>query len=241
MIGIAPFIGSFLSVVVTRLPNQKSIVQGRSACPKCGHALAVLDLIPILSWLFLRGRCRYCDRTITPLYPGLELSASALAIWASLVVAGWVFAVTCVLGWSLLALAEIDRRHYILPDSITQSLVPFGILVAWQISPDNLLPHVIGAAVGFVTFIVVGRLYKSLRGRDGLGFGDAKLLAAAGAWVSWIGLPSVLLWACATAIGFSLIRTYWQGRAALKQRIAFGPHLCLGIWLVWLYGPLLSS
>lgn len=241
LIIVAPFVGSFLGVAVARLPARRSVIFGRSTCPECHHTLAAVDLIPILSWLLLRGRCRYCNRDIGAFYPAMELAATALAIWAAFIVSGWVFSATCVLGWMLVALAAIDQRQFVLPDELTLPLIPLGLLVSGLIASENLLPHSIGTAAGFLVFAAVAWAYGRLRGRKGLGFGDAKLLAAAGAWVSWTGLPSVVLWASASALVFALVRARLHGRISLEQRLAFGPHLCLGLWIVWLYGPLLPS
>src|SRR5258708_4054476 len=113
---LALFIGSFLGVLVQRLPQGEGVVAGRSRCPRCGAQLAAYDLIPILSWLALRGRCRTCRAPIGLFYPVIELAAVVIAIWATLVTSGWVLWTSCALGWILLTLAIIDWRHHLLPD-----------------------------------------------------------------------------------------------------------------------------
>jgi hypothetical protein len=119
---VAPFVGSFLGVVVARLPEKRDVVGGRSRCPACGHVLGVRDLAPLLSWAVLRGRCRHCGARIGWIYPAVELGALGVAVWAASVVEGWLLWVSCGLGWTLLALAAIDLRHYLLPNALTLPL-----------------------------------------------------------------------------------------------------------------------
>lgn len=235
---IAPFIGSFVGVLVTRLPAAKPLIWSRSVCDHCGRMLGPLDLVPIASWLAARGRCRSCGAKITPLYLTLELGALVIAIWAATIAEGWVLWASCGLGWSLLALAVIDARDGILPDALTLPLLPIGLVIAYLEDPQSLFPHAIGAMAGFASFALLRVVYRRLRGRDGLGLGDVKLLAAAGAFVSWEGLPSVILIGAIFGLVTALFYAAKGKQIALDQRLAFGPGLCLGFWLVWLYGPL---
>ncbi len=234
----APFIGSFLGVLVTRLPAGKSVTGGRSSCDHCAHPLGIADLVPIASWLAARGRCRYCGAKLSLLYPGIELGALAVALWAATVAQGWVLWISCGLGWDLLALVLIDWRDGLLPDALSLPLIPLGLFAAYLADPSSVLPHALGALAGFAVFALIRWLYRRLRGREGLGFGDVKLLAAAGAFVSWDGLPSVVLIAAIAGLAFALGGSLTGRKLALDQRLAFGPGLCLGTWLVWLYGPL---
>jgi leader peptidase (prepilin peptidase)/N-methyltransferase len=234
----APFIGSFLSVLVTRLPSGRQVFWGRSACDQCGHPLGIGDLIPIASWSWQGGRCRHCGAAVTALYTGVELGAVAIAAWAATVSEGWALWASSCLGWCLLALAVIDFRDGLLPDALTLPLILLGLAFAAVEAPALVLPHAIGAVVGFASFALVQWLYRRLRQREGLGCGDVKLLAAAGAWVSWEGLPSVVLIAALFGLGMALFGSLRGRKVALDQRLAFGPGLCLGTWLVWLYGPL---
>jgi len=234
----APFIGSFLGVLVARLPHGKAVVWDRSRCDDCGHPLGIADLVPLTSWVTSRRHCRYCGAKITPLYTGIELAALALAVWAATLTEGWELWAGCCLGWGLLALAIIDWRDGLLPDAVTLPLLALGLAFAAIEGPPLLVPHTIGAAAGFASFALIGWLYRWLRRRDGLGFGDVKLLAAAGAWVSWQGLPSVVLIAAVFSLGVALFGAVRGQAVKLDQRLAFGPGLCLGTWLVWLYGPL---
>jgi leader peptidase (prepilin peptidase)/N-methyltransferase len=235
---IAPFVGSFLGVVVERLPAGRPIALARSRCDHCGATLAVRDLIPVLAWLVRRGRCGCGKIRLSAFYPGIELAALAVAISAALVLSGWLLWASLVLGWTLLALAAIDLRHYFLPDRLTLPLIPIGLGVAYAIDPAKLADHAIGAIAGFVAFALIAALYRRLRGREGLGLGDAKLLGAGGAWLGWQALPSVVALAAVIALAFALAAALAGGKLSATTKIAFGPYLALAIWLVWLYGPL---
>ena len=236
---VAPFIGSFIGVVVTRLPQGRAVVLGRSACPHCGRRLAAWMLVPVLSWIWLRGRCRDCGQPIGWLYPAIELAAVLVPLWAaaSMDSAAELWA-SCVLGWMLLTLAAIDARTFLLPDSLTLPLIPLGLAAAAVIEPVALLDHVIGAVAGFASFALIGWLYRSWRGREGLGGGDAKLLAGLGAWVSWTGLPSLVLIGAVLALATMLALRAAGRPLGLRDRVPFGSFLALAGWLVWLYGPL---
>ena len=234
----APFVGSFLSVLIQRLPHGRDVAWRRSACPTCGHTLSPLDLFPIVSWLVLRAKCRYCGGQISAIYPIAELTALMIAVWAAATVTDVMIWPTCVLGWALAALAIIDFRNFILPDLLTLPLLLCGLGVAWVLDPEAFVWHGIAALTGFVVFAGLGWVYHRLRGREGLGLGDAKLLAAAGAWVSLTGLPSVVLWGSLSALAFALFNGLRGWALTRTTPIAFGTHLCLGIWLTWLYGPL---
>jgi leader peptidase (prepilin peptidase)/N-methyltransferase len=237
-VAAAPIVGSFLGVLVTRFEAPASIVLGRSRCDSCGAPLSPLELVPVVSWLALRGRCRRCGHRIGVFYPAIELAAVAVAVWAATVFSGGLLWVSCVLGWALLALAVIDHRHFLLPDFITLPLIPFGLVATWSAEPPTAPDHIIGAAVGFGFVVVLREVYRRLRGREGMGLGDGKLLAASGAFVSWQGLPSVILIASLTALAVALLNSLRGGNIALGDRMAFGTFLCLATWIVWLYGPL---
>jgi len=233
----APCVGSFLGVVVARLPEGRSVLRGRSACAHCGTVLGFLDLVPILGWALARGRCRPCGAAVSWWYPAIEVAALAVAAWSLAVLPGWLAWAGCALAWTLLALAVIDAKHLLLPDTLTLPLVPAGLLVAWAVAPAKLADHAIGAVAGFVAVAAIGLVYRRLRGREGIGLGDAKLFAAAGAWVSWEGLPSVLLLAAASALVWHLGAARWRGQRHEGRELPFGPYLAAALWLVWLYGP----
>ena len=237
----APAVGSFLGTVVLRLPVGQSITTDRSRCPHCHEALRVRDLVPVVSWLLSRGRCRSCGVSLGMFYPGVELAALAVAVWSVVVFPFWLAVASCALGWTLLAAAEIDRRHYWLPDILVLPLIPAGLVVIWLAAPENLPAAVLGAAAGYGVMAVIAWGYRRFRGREGLGLGDAKLFAAAGAWTTWTALPSVLLIA---ALGGLLAAVLFAARGGTLRQdmpIAFGPFLAAGFWLVWSFGPILPA
>lgn len=242
MLVAAPFVGSFVATVAFRLPRGRSAVLGRSRCPACGTALGPVDLLPLFGWVLRRGHCNSCRAPIDPGYPLIELAACAVALWAVLAgLPGWQPPIVAGLGWTLLALAAIDLRHYLLPDLLTLPLVPAGWLVAFAVAgwPVAAADAAVGAVAGFVAIWAVGWLYRRLRGREGIGLGDAKLLAGAGAWVGWQGLASVVLIAALLGIAAALLAALRRGqRLDPASRLPFGVFLALGTWLVVLYGPL---
>ena len=160
-----------------------------------------------------------------------------MAVWGLAGLPGWLAWAGCALGWTLLALAVIDAKHLLLPDTLTLPLVPAGLLIAWAVEPAKLADHAIGAVAGFVAVAAIGLAYRRLRGREGIGLGDAKLFAAAGAWVSWTGLPSVLLLAAAGGLAGHLLGAHRTGRGLEGRELPFGPYIAGALWLVWLYGP----
>jgi leader peptidase (prepilin peptidase)/N-methyltransferase len=236
---LAPFIGSFLGVVIERLPEGRPVVLARSTCPACGEVLRARDLVPLLSWSWRRGWCRCGRLRLGAFYPGIELAAVAVAASATLVLSGWLLWVSLALGWTLLTLAAIDLRHYLLPDSLTLPLIPAGLATAYLIDPAKLPVHAIGAAAGFIAFAGIAWAYRRVRRRPGLGLGDAKLLAAAGAWLGWPALPGLVAAAAAAALAVALARAAIGERLGAATRVAFGPYLALVLWLFWLYGPLM--
>jgi leader peptidase (prepilin peptidase) / N-methyltransferase len=237
----APFIGSFLSVLVVRLPAAEPVAVSRSRCPACNHVLGPFDLLPFASWLLRGGRCRYCRGPISLFYPAMELGAAAVALSAALAVEGWLMWVTCLLGWALLALAITDLREMVLPDALTLPLLPAGLGVALWLDPAGLPDHLVGAIAGFGFLYGLNVAYRRLRGRDGLGFGDAKLLAAAGAWLGWQTLPAMLVLATLTALGVVAVAALAGRRLAADTALPFGTFLCLAFWLTWLYAPQLGA
>jgi len=234
----APFVGSFLGVAIRRIPNGRPIVLARSACESCGRTLEFRDLIPLVSWLALRGKCRSCGSSLSAFYPAVELAALGIAIWSLAVLPGWIAWAGIGLGWTLLVLACIDQRTMLLPDVLTLPLGVSGLVIAWLIDPTLLPDHVIGAVAGYVAFTALAWLYRRFRGYDGLGSGDAKLVGALGAWLGWQGLPTLVLYGALSGLLYAIASSVPKRQLALADRLPFGPHLCLGGWLVWLYGPL---
>jgi leader peptidase (prepilin peptidase)/N-methyltransferase len=233
---LAPFIGSFAGVVILRHDVIGSILTGRSSCPACKTVLNARDLVPILSWAALRARCRHCGASIGLFYPAMEVAALAIAVWAALV--SPLLWASCGLGWTLLALAVTDLKYYRLPDFLTLPLIGAGLLVNGVLDFGSLWHYGLGAIAGYLFVQGLRFIYQRLRRREGMGLGDAKLLAAAGAWVSWWGLPSVI--AIGSLLGLAAaLAVSWRGdRIDLSDRVPFGAFLSLGLWVVWLYGPL---
>ena len=198
LVGVALFIGSFIGVVIIRVPDGLSLL-GRSRCVACEATLTVRDLAPLASWLAAGGRCRRCGARIGGFYPGVELAALAVAVVSVAVDRGGDAWIDATLGWWLLALGWIDWRRLILPDALTLPLIALG-LAATYLAPDELWDRVAGAAAGFLGLWAIAWLYRRLRGREGLGLGDAKLFAASGAWVGVGGLASVLAGAALGAL-----------------------------------------
>jgi leader peptidase (prepilin peptidase) / N-methyltransferase len=236
---LAPFVGSFLGVIVRRLPKRLPIAYGRSRCDWCGTELRARDLVPILSWLAAKRRCRYCNHPIGWFYPGIEVGAGAVALLAVLADGGQNAWLDCLLGWWLLTLGCIDIHRWLLPDVLTLPLVLVGLGAAAVFDPEQLTDRALGAALGYLSLLAIAILYRMLRGREGLGQGDAKLLAASGAWVGASTLPQLILVAAISALvsvgGLRLIGV----RLGADSALPFGPFLALATWVLWLYGPLL--
>jgi leader peptidase (prepilin peptidase)/N-methyltransferase len=235
----APFAGRFLRALATRLPAGTPVGIARSTCPCCGAPFGAVDLVPLAGFLLLRGRCRTCRAPIGLFHPAIELAAIAVAVWAMLVDAdpGRVWA-GCGLGWTLLVLAWIDWTHFLLPDLLTLPLLVagLGLTLAWD--PPALSDHCLAAVLAYLSFRGLALAYRRVRGLDGLGGGDAKLIAAAGAWCGLAALPSVVLggalFGLLAALGLAL-----GGRVMTSTtRIPFGPCIALAFWLVWLHGAL---
>ena len=232
-------VGSFLAAVSVRLPAEEDVVLKRSHCRSCGATLKPWHLVPVISWLALRGRCGMCRAAISPRYPLIELAAGLIGVWAAVNGGGWIMmGATALLGWQLLLIALVDAEHFWLPDILTFPLIATGIGAAALIQRGWPVDALIGAAAGFIILWGIAWVYRAWRKRDGLGGGDPFLFAAAGAWVGWMGLPSVLLWAC--VMGFSLVAARLIVRRKVRgdDRLPFGTLLAIGAWLVWLYGPL---
>lgn len=237
-------VGSFISVVVIRFPLGEGVVSGGSKCRSCAHKLRGLDLLPFMGWFLLRGKCRYCWQKISVLYPILEWAALGIFIWVYVQISPQFLWAGCVLGWVLLTLSAIDMRHYTLPDRLTIPLVFLGLGFNGLYFPESLIHCIAGALAGYGLFAVIRWLYLRLKSLEALGLGDAKLLSAAGAWLGWQGLPSVILLASGAGlvVGVSMYvigKTRSQGESLARLKLPFGPFLAAALWLTWLYGPLI--
>ncbi|MCE1183373.1 MAG: A24 family peptidase [Rhodocyclales bacterium] len=252
-------IGSFLNVVIHRLPkmleqewqqmcaeiNGQDIIESepsltlshpRSRCPHCGHQITAIENIPLISYLFiLKGKCSACKAAISVRYPLIE-AVTALISGATAYYFGpsWQAVGALLLIWALIALSAIDFDTQLLPDSITLPLVWLGITFNLFNTFTSLESAVIGAMAGYLSLWSISFLFKKLTGRDGMGGGDFKLLAALGAWLGWKLLPSIVLLSSVVgaAVGIALIVFTKHGR---DTPIPFGPYLAAagGIALFW--------
>ncbi|TVQ32361.1 MAG: prepilin peptidase [Wenzhouxiangella sp.] len=252
-------VGSFLNVVILRLParlfhdwrcqcrelleiegkeeSPPGLVFPGSRCPKCGTAIAWYDNIPVLSWLVLRARCRHCGTSISWRYPLVELATallSAVVIWHFGATAEGAAAL--VLTWALVAATGIDFDHHLLPDQITLPLLWLGLaLNLWFGLFASLEDAVIGAIAGYGVLWAIFHAFRIFTGKEGMGFGDFKLLGALGAWLGWQMLPLIILLASlvGAVVGLSLM-------VALRHRrdipIAFGPYLAAAGWIAMIWG-----
>jgi leader peptidase (prepilin peptidase)/N-methyltransferase len=224
-------------------PQRFTLVVPRSACPVCKAPITAWQNIPVLSWVVLRGRCAACKTRISPRYPAVELATGVLSAWAA-----WHFgfgtAAACAVAvtWPLIALTGIDIDHQLLPDSITLPLLWAGLLAAVFIGPlaGASLPvspreAVLGAAAGYLSLWLVFHAFRLITGKEGMGYGDFKLLAALGAWMGWKVLPLVILLSAGAGatLGIAMIVLRGRDRAA---PMPFGPYLAAAGWLAMLYG-----
>ena len=225
---------SFLAVVLIRWPSGRSPLQGRSSCDGCGAQLRLLELVPILSFAALRGRCRRCGSAIDKRQPLLEFIGGLLGLVALLAHPGLGGFATALLGWWLLLLAALDAQHHWLPDKLTLPLILAGLAVAGLGIGPGFEQRLIGAAVGFAALWAIGFGYRMLRGREGLGGGDPKLLAGLGAWLGWQQLPLILVGAGLLGIA-SLLLARSRGRTiSATDRLPLGALMAVAAWPLWL-------
>ena len=251
-------VGSFLNVVIHRLPKmlesgwadqcaelrgetpaprpRYNLVVPRSACPSCGHMITAVENVPVVSWLALRGKCSACGAKIPARYPAVEVLGAALAAAAV-----WRFGPTwqglaaCAFLWTLLALTFIDFDTQLLPDDLTLPLLWGGLLANVFGLFTSLREAVIGAIAGYLVLWSIYWLFKIIRGKEGMGYGDFKLLAALGAWLGWKALPLIILGSSVVGafIGISLVA--FKGRDH-NVPLAFGPYLAIAGMLALFFG-----
>ena len=257
--GLGLLVGSFLNVVILRMPRRMEwdwkreareileqpdeydppppgIVVERSHCPHCKHQLSWYENIPVFSWLALRGKCRSCKAPISPQYPAVELLTMLgflACVWQFGF--GWQGFGALVFTGFLIALAGIDLRTHLLPDQLTLPLMWLGLIAA----VDNLYmpakPALIGAVVGYLSLWIVWWVFKQLTGKEGMGHGDFKLLAAIGAWCGLSGiLPTILL---SSLVG-AILGSVWLAMKGKDRAtpIPFGPYLAVAGWIVFMWG-----
>lgn len=231
-------VGSFIATLARRTPDGwQGMLWGRSRCPACRQPLAAAELVPLVSWVRQRGRCRRCGAAIGLWYPGVEVAAAAIGGLAAGILPPPEAALAALLGWWLLALATIDLVAWLLPDRLTLPLIAAGLLISATggrtvlPAPASLPMALAGAALGYASLATIAWGYRRLRAREGLGLGDAKLFAAAGAWLGAERLPMVLLIAALAGLAQAALR-----RAPFRAETAvpFGPALALAFWLAYL-------
>jgi leader peptidase (prepilin peptidase)/N-methyltransferase len=257
-------IGSFLNVVIHRLPRMMergwreecaelagtpvapapegryNLLVPRSACPGCGHRISSLENVPVVSWLALRGKCSACSKPIAARYPIVELLGGLIAAYAA-----WRYGPTLAalgamgFGWALLALTAIDLDTQLLPDDITLPLLWAGLLVNLAGTFTPLRSALIGAVAGYLSLWLVYWGFKLATGKEGMGYGDFKLLAAIGAWLGWQKLPMVILLSSVVraAVGIALIVFARHGR---EKPIPFGPYLAIAGFVALFWGDEIS-
>ena len=254
-------VGSFLNVVIHRIPqmmqresdnymamendeppphaDRYNLLAPRSACPACGHQLSAMENIPVVSYLWLRGRCSECRAPISPRYPAVELltaALSALVVWQ--LGSSLQGLAALVLVWMLIALTFIDIDTQILPDDLSLPLLWMGLLLNLNGTFVPLADAVIGAAAGYLSLWCVFWLFRLATGKEGIGYGDFKLLAALGAWLGWTMLPLIVLLSSAIGAIVGLLLILLRGHHRDKP-IPFGPFLALAGLVALLYGETL--
>ncbi len=255
-------VGSFLNVVIHRLPRMMerqwkaecaelagqeaapgpryNLVVPRSACPSCGHAISAIENIPVLSWLALGGKCKGCKTAISPRYPAVELLTGVLSGYIA-----WHFgfgmaaAGALLFTWAMIALTFIDLDTFFLPDSITLPLLWLGLLFNISSTYVSLSSAVIGAVAGYLSLWSVYWAFKWATGKEGMGYGDFKLLAAIGAWLGWTMLPLTILLSSLVGAAIGIVMIVFAGRGR-SVPIPFGPYLAIAGMIALLYGPALT-
>lgn len=261
---IGALIGSFLNVVIYRLPvmlergweSEAREMLGMeppedqgvfnlstppSRCNQCNTAIKPWQNIPVLSWIIQGGKCRNCKSAISVQYPLVELFCSLLTFAVA-----WQFGLSwqafaaAVFTWFLVAGAVIDLKTQLLPDSLTLPLLWLGLLVSlapWSVTPEQAI---IGSALGYLSLWTVYQAFKLLTGKEGMGFGDFKLLAALGAWCGWEQLPTIIL---LSSMAGAIIGIIWLklGGKDRDTAMPFGPYLAIAGWLTYLWGPQITN
>ena len=226
--------GSFLATALIRWPRGESAAKGRSRCDACAMPLWVGELVPVVSHLLLRGRCRHCGARIDTRHLAVEMVAGTVGLVA-LAAHPWPLgAVTALLGWWLLLTAMLDLEQQWLPDRLTLPLIPLGLLAAWGGFGPPLDERGLGAVLGWAVLALIALLYRLVRHREGLGGGDPKLLGALGAWVGVWNLPFILLGAGLFGLGAALLMRLRGEAVSATSRLPLGTLMILAAWPIWL-------
>lgn len=243
---IGLLLGSFLNVVIYRLPKPAlSLLRPASSCPHCYHPILARDNIPLLSYCLLKGRCRHCHTHISFRYPLVELFTCLASVIIALRFGLSISTVTgLMLTWALIALSFIDIDHLLLPDDITLPMIWMGLFLSTfsVLSPSLPTPEnaILGAVLGYLSLFSVYWLFKWITGKEGMGFGDFKLLAMLGAWLGWQALPFIVFVASLLGVligGFFMLIK----KQNHNTPIPFGPYLAFAGFLALLLGQYLNS
>ena len=231
--------GSFANVCIYRLPMNKGVVSGRSCCPKCNKLITWKDNIPVISFLFLNGKCRNCKKKISPQYIITELITIIYFLFVY-----YLFGISIttllffVLGLSFVIIFFIDLKHYIIPNVLTFSLMIIGFLKSFDPNLNPIFPNfinsLIGGIFGYLIIWSIIYFYKQIRNKEGMGLGDAKLLSAIGFWFGWISIPFVIFLSSIIALLF-VIPSLIKKSKKLSSQIPFGPYIIIGtlIYLIF--------
>jgi leader peptidase (prepilin peptidase)/N-methyltransferase len=231
---LGAILGSFIATVLIRWPQGRSVIAGRSRCDSCGKPLGPGDLVPILSYAALHGKCRACGVRIDRRHFAVELAAATLGLIALVAHPLPLAAITLGFGLWLLLLAMLDLEHQWLPDRLTLPLVPLGLAAAWAGFGPPLMERAIGAVAGWAALFLIALAYRRLRGREGMGGGDPKLLAAIGAWVGALQLPFVLLGAGLLGLAAILLMRLRGEEVSATTRLPLGTLMAVAAWPIWL-------
>ncbi|MEG3089714.1 prepilin peptidase [Sphingomonas sp. PB4P5] len=232
---LGAILGSFIATLVIRWPVGRSVMRGRSQCDGCDVALTARDLVPLASAALARGRCRACGVAIDPRHWQIELAALWIGAVAGITIGGPVALAGAAFGWLLLALAALDITEFWLPDRLTGTLALAGLATGLLGVDPGMSDRLIGGVAGFGSLWAIGAGYRLLRGRDGLGGGDPKLLGAIGLWLGWAMLPAVLLLAALTGLALVLVGMIGGRAARLDDKAPFGALLAIAAYPAWLF------
>ena len=248
---IGLMVGSFLNVVIARVPQQlqwqwRGKLEGLpkpagvagpvSRCPSCQQPIRWRDNLPLISFLILKGRCRSCNTAISGRYPLVEALCAGLSLVVVIVMgAQWTTLAALIFTWGLIALTFIDLEHFLLPDRLTLPLLAIGLGVNAVNTFTDLISALVGAIAGYGSFWIVFHGFRIVTGKEGMGHGDFKLLAALGAWMGWQMLPLIILLSAGTGaiIGITMLILQQHQRG---QQVPFGPYLAGAGWLALLWG-----
>lgn len=257
-------IGSFLNVVIHRLPKMMerdwqrearvaldlpegerqptyNLILPNSQCPHCGHEIKAWENIPVLSYLALGGKCSSCKSPISKRYPLIELACGALSAFIAWHYGfGWQAGAMLLLGWGLLAMSMIDVDHQLLPDALVLPLLWLGLIVNYFGLFTSLGDALWGAVFGYLSLWSVYWLFKLLTGKEGMGYGDFKLLAMLGAWGGWQVLPLTILLSSLVGAVLGII-TLRLRKAETSTPIPFGPYLAIAGWIALLWGDQITA